>query len=240
MNVSALPTVYVFVEPQELHTYKFTYPNLEIVDIMQSNQGITFVRNLIRRFAEDYFPNGSYWMLDDDISDFYCRQGNKMVKMHALEILYGAESLFRQENAWLGALDYQQLAWSASHTFHSNSFCDVAVWHDTALTHGMRYRPEAEGKEDRDFAMQVVKAGGRTIRSTLHAFAAPKNGSNAGGLSEMFYAQAGREEECVDALVKLWPGVVTKIRKEDGRVDAKINWRDIRSGQGNVLEAFGL
>lgn len=230
-------TVYLFVEPQELHTYTFNYPRLNIVDIMQSNQGITFVRNLIRRFAEEYqFPY--YWMLDDDITDFYLRDGQKMIKSDVVTVLQEAEVVFIQQQAWLGALDYQQLAWSATRPWIEDSFCEVCGWNDTRLTMGLRYRPEVEGKEDRDFAMQVLKAGGKNVRSTLHAFAAPKNGSNAGGLSESFYGVDGKEEQCVDELIKLWPGVVVKIRKDDGRVDARINWKDIKSGQKSVYDMF--
>lgn len=47
-------------------------------------------------------------------------------------------------------------------------------------------------------------------------------------------------EACVDALVRLWPGVVTKIRKDDGRIDAKINWKDIKSGQQSIQSIFGI
>jgi hypothetical protein len=230
---------YIFVEPQELHTYQFTYPNLMIIDIMQTNQGITFVRNLIRRFAEEY-EMPSYWMMDDDVQDFYFRKGQRMVRADMIPVLHAAETVFVEQGAWLAALEYQQLAWSATRPFIVDSFAEVCGWNNTKLTHGLRYRPEVEGKEDRDFAMQIIKQGGKTIRSTLHAFAAPKNGSNAGGLKEIFYDIQDREEACVDALVKLWPGVVTKIRKEDGRVDARINWKDIKSGQQSIQEMFGI
>lgn len=229
---------YIFVEPQEIHTYKFTYPNLQVVDIMQSNQGITFVRNLIRRFAEEY-QMPKYWMCDDDVSDFYLRQGTKMIKSDVVTVLHQAELMFLENKVWLGALEYQQLAWSANKPFIENSFAEVCGWNDTNLTMSLRYRPEVEGKEDRDFAMQIIKAGGKTMRSTLQAFAAPKNGSNAGGLKEIFYDISGREEQCVDALVEMWgAGVVTKYVKEDGRVDAKINWKNIRSGQQSVFDIF--
>ena len=232
--------VYVFVEPQEIHTYAFNYPNLEVVDIMTTNKGITHVRNLIRRFAEDYSFE-KYWMMDDDVSGFYLRDGTKMIATSMDIVLQAAEASFVAKGAALGGLDYQQLAWSATKDANENSFCDVAVWCDVAQLMGMRYDPVVEGKEDRDFAMQVVAAGLKTMRTTLQAFAAPKNGSNAGGLKELFYDQSGREEACVDAMLKKWGGgVITKIVKPDGRIDAKINWKAIKSGQKSVFDMFNM
>lgn len=214
----------IFIESHEYHTYSFNFPNATLKVLPLSNQGITYVRNHIKKTSED-LKDEKYWIFDDDITGLYYREGSKMVKCGA-EVLEAAEYCLR--GFALGSLDYQQFAWSATKNIVQNSFCDVAVLVDNNLTYGLRYRPMVEGKEDRDFAMQVIKSGQRTARTTLQAFAAPKNGSNSGGLKEIFYDLDGREEKCSTAMVELWgTEICVPITKKDGRKDVKIHWEKI-------------
>lgn len=222
----------IVVEPQDYEAYNKVYKGNFIV-LPDNNQGISYVRNYIRNHAEENALK-SYWMIDDDVSDLYHREGTKMVK-DTLGVLRKAEEEFIFQEVALGSLEYQQLAWSASKPFVFNSFCDVCVWVDVEKTKGLRYRPYAEGKEDRDFAMQVIKSGEQTARTTLYAFAAPANGSNAGGLKETFY-DIGKELQCVDRMIELWGDKVCQpIVKKNGRRDVKINWKEINSTQNYLF-----
>ena len=79
--------------------------------------------------------------------------------------------------------------------------------------------------------MQVIKLGQKTARTTLFAFSAPANGSNAGGLKEIFY-DLGKELICVNRMVELWgDNICVPIVKENGRNDIKIIWDKINSTQ---------
>jgi hypothetical protein len=128
-------------------------------------------------------------------------------------------------------LEYGQFAWSQTKPFVFNSFCDCCVFVDNTKIFGLRYRAYLEGKEDRDFAMQVVKSGNKTARTTLYAFNAPTNGSNAGGLKEIFY-DAGKELQCVERMIETWGNnICIPITKENGRQDVKIMWNEINSNQ---------
>ena len=112
-----------------------------------------------------------------------------------------------------------------------NSFCDSCVFVDNTKLNGLRYREYLEGKEDRDFAMQVIKLGQKTARSTLYAFNAPTNGSNAGGLKEIFY-DLGKEKICVERMIETWgENICVPIIKKSGRNDIKIMWNNINSNQ---------
>jgi hypothetical protein len=218
----ALPFT-VICEPQEFHTYASFYP--QVVQLPESNKGITYARNFIRTLAED-LKVPEYWICDDDIDGLYERQGKKMIRNTAKYVMEGAEVVMNGFKVY--ALEYQQLAWSASKAEVYNSYLDVCVHFDTEATRGLRYDPAVEGKEDRDFAMQLVKLEFTTARSTLFAFSAPKNGSNAGGLKEIFY-DAGREQLCVEAMVNKWgPMRVTPVIKKDGRRDVKIHWDKLK------------
>lgn len=219
-------TCTVVVEQEDRATYMAKFPQLSFLTLPESNMGITYVRNFIKKYAED---NSIYkhWMIDDDLSAFYIRLGARMVKTPFNEVLKKAEQQFGK-GFGIAALDYQQLAWSATYDLIKDGYAEVCVLTDNTKTFGMRYRLEAEGKEDRDFAMQCIAAGYGTLRSTLYAFAAPANGSNSGGLKEIFYDIDQRENQCVESMISLWGNEVCYRQiKPNGRIDLKILWNKI-------------
>jgi hypothetical protein len=222
--------VNLVVEPQELSLYQDEYADcFNYLTLPKGGQGITYVRNYIKELSER-LGMCYYWQLDDDISALYQRTGQKLQRV-GHEALACAAEVFKKEGIALGALEYRQYAWSANKSLILNSFCDVCVYVDNGLTNGMRYDPRVEGKEDRDFAMQVIQRGLKTARLTDYAFSAPPNGSNAGGLKDIFY-DAGREQQCAEAMVKKWGANICNLHtKLNGRVDVKINWANISSKQ---------
>ncbi len=223
----------VIVEPQDYKNYKNKFSNFNLIELPKNNGGITYVRNFIKDYTEKIGLE-YYWQIDDDINGFYIRENTKLIKSN-FEILNKAKEQFIKNNIALGALEYRQFAWSASKEIIFNSFCDSCVYVDNTKTNGLRYRPYVEGKEDRDFAMQVIKSGKKTGRTTLYAFSAPANGSNNGGLKEIFY-DLGKEDICVSRMVELWGDNICKpIKKENGRNDVKIMWNEINKNQ---LELF--
>lgn len=238
-NESHPEGVILFVEPQEEQIYRLQYQNLKIVPIGLRDQGLSYVRNFIYQYAIgneiDYF-----WMHDDDIKDFFRREGNKMIKLDTpYPFLVEMENRFIHQGFYHAGLEYQQFAWSATAPFVLNSFCDNAVWFNMKLLKTILptppYRKELKVKVDRDFCMQVIAGGGITARSTELAFATPADGSNTGGLKELVYDKPGWEEEAVDQLIKIWGvNVVTKFTKPTGRVDARINWKALNSSQQSI------
>lgn len=226
--VVGVENVIVVVEPQDYEKYKAAHPNLDIITLPENDKGIAYVRNYIKERA-----GSPYWQLDDDISGLFYREGTKMVR-GGFEILdLAAKAL---AGCAVGALEYRQFAWSATRDMVENSFCDVCVYVDPHLTKGLQYREYVQGKEDRDFAMQAIRSGQKTGRTTLYAFSAPPNGSNKGGLKETFYDVNGREQECAKRMVELWgPHICHMIVKPGGRNDVKIMWNEINSQQTKLL-----
>jgi hypothetical protein len=215
----------IVVEPQDYEAYKNKFQEHKIIALPENNKGITYVRNFIKQYTEQ---NGLqyYWQLDDDITGIYHREDTKLIKSGYSNLL-DAKLQFEQNNIALGALEYRQFAWSASKPLVNNSFCDSCVYVNNVLTNGLRYNVYVEGKEDRDFAIQVISKNLKTARTTLYAFSAPPNGSNAGGLKEIFY-DIGKESKCADRMVEVWgENICQKIIKDTGRVDVKINWNNI-------------
>lgn len=219
----------VVIEPQDELAYKNKFPNFNFIVLPINNGGITYVRNFIKNYAGTIGMN-NYWQLDDDITGIFSREGTKLNR-GGFDLLLKAQQQFIDNDIALGALEYRQFAWSATKEIIYNSFCDSCVWVDNTKLQGIKYREYVEGKEDRDFAMQVIKSGNKTGRTTLFAFSAPPNGSNAGGLKEIFY-DCGKEETCVQRMIEIWgDSVCIPIVKTTGRKDVKILWNQIQSNQ---------
>jgi hypothetical protein len=219
----------VVVEPQDYENYKLKYPKFNYLVLPKNNGGITYVRNFIKQYTENNSID-NYWQLDDDLTGLFYREGTKLIRTD-FDALKQAQIQFKNNSIALGSLEYRQFAWSATKDMVLNSFCDSCVFVDNTKLKGLTYREYVEGKEDRDFAMQVIKLGQKTARTTLFAFSAPANGSNAGGLKEIFY-DLGKELICVNRMVEIWgDNICVPIVKENGRNDIKIIWDKINSNQ---------
>jgi hypothetical protein len=222
-------SITVVVEPQDYEKYKNKYKSFNYLVLPINNGGITYVRNFIKQYTEEN-SIATYWQLDDDLTGFFNREGTKLIRT-GFDSLHSAQLQFKTNKIALGSLEYRQFAWSASKEMILNSFCDSCVYVDNSKITGLRYRDYVSGKEDRDFAMQVIKFGQNTGRTTLYAFSAPANGSNAGGLKEIFY-DLDKEKIAVERMVELWGNqICVPIIKESGRNDIKIMWNKINSNQ---------
>ncbi len=221
--------VSVVVEPQEEGAYRAAYPNATLVVLPQDNGGITFVRQFILQRMRDWGTGGWFWMLDDDIKAFYRVVNKRCVKTPMPEVLAAAEAQFATDSLIAqGALEYQQFAWSAARPLKLNGYCDVAVILNVDRTKTANYCQEVAGKEDRDFTIQLLANGWRTARATHCAFAAPKNGSNPGGLSD-WYADRDRELAVTERMIAKWGRDICQLKvKPDGRPDCGINWRHFK------------
>jgi hypothetical protein len=215
----------IFVEPQEVAEYRACNPEHIISALDKSGQGIAYVRQQILEFFR-VTTHPWFWMLDDDISGFFVSDGKKNARRTAHEVLSAAETLLTAvKDLAQGALEYQQYAWSAKKPIKLDTFCDVAVFVNVNRTRQLSYRPEVAMKEDRDFTMQCIRAGWRTARTSQLSFAAPKNGSNEGGLFDDYKAK--KEAATSQRMVEIWPGICELHTKDDGRPDVKIDWKKL-------------
>lgn len=213
--------VHLFVEPQDADKYQGCYPNADLHVLPENDKGISFVRNFILNFARIQGWDW-YWMLDDDISNTYEVINKRCVKIPLNEALSKAEPLITGEpQVAIGSLEYQQYAWSAAKPKKYNSYCDVAVLISVSATKYFNYRDHC--KEDRDFVLQALSLGWRSMRTCWIGFSVPKNGSNKGGLFDAY--ASGLETHWSSAMVGMWPGICALNTKPDGRPDVKVNWK---------------
>lgn len=210
----------VVVEPQEQSAYKKRWP---VLVLPENNQGISYVRNWILKTH----PSGWFWMLDDDISQFYIKGTTALIKADARSALVGAGKFFlHRPYVGQAALEYKVFSFLAKPTklLVWNSYCDVAVCVNKDQVKMLKYRKEANLKEDRDFTLQILASGLKTMRVALYSFGCPSIGSNPGGLRPV-YQTDGSEHKAILKMEELWPGVCRRIVKPNGKEDVKINWK---------------
>jgi len=235
LTIGAQKNLYIVVEPQELELYKNTMPEFNYLVLDANNNGLAYARNFIKKHTEQNNEQ-NYWLLDDDISNFYYREGTKLIKQDAILCLQKAQEMFIENNIALGAIEYRQYAWSASKPLNKNTFCDCVVWVDNTKTKGLYCNEELKLKIDRDFSIRVINSGQQTARNTLFAFSTPPNGSNKGGLKEMAYDVKDLEKQMCLKMVGIWgENICQHIVKKDGRNDLKIHWKNILSKQQTLF-----
>ena len=220
--------VRVFVEPQDVLPYAAQHQHAKLVSLPEDDQGLPYARNWITDWMRQYHGTGWFWMLDDDFTGFYRGDGSKVARVSAAEALRGAQAVIDYPHVAMGALEYQQYAWGTKPP-HYRDFGHVdnaTAIHTGRVTPEIRWRDQLILKSDRDLMLQVIRKGWTIRRSTQWAYAAPKEGSNAGGLHDTY--ESGVEREMSARLIALWPGVCTWKIKSDGRPDVRINWKRAR------------
>jgi len=228
-----LIAVNLVVEPQDWYQYHKKYSNTHnIIVLPENNMGITYVRNFIKKHASENVPQTFFWMMDDDVK--FHQVVNKKVKNVDNFIFLDKLTSINTKYAQI-AFEYQQFAWSQEKQFSENSYCDVAVAINLELTKNIWYDEDVQLKEDRDFTIQCIKNGYKTIRYNDFCVSCPANGSNEGGLKDV-YQQSGRELQACENMRKKWGEDICNIQiKPSGRTDLKIHWKNITSNQQSLF-----
>jgi hypothetical protein len=214
----------IFVEPQEFEEYAESYPELGVFNIGQNDRGLPFVRQYMLEYA---LKIGAYlyWNLDDDVKLYEVIEGKCVPADYT--VLYKAQQFFENDNEVAQAgLEYRQFAWSSTKPYSYNSYCDCVVAIKPFLCKDLSFDNDVLLKLDRDFTIQVIKAGFKTMKINKYAFSSPENGSNKGGLYDVY--KQNIEVSNSKAMEDKWGiDICRHIVKPNGRNDVKINWKNI-------------
>lgn len=221
----------IFVEPKDYNRYCTENYSKKIVVLPENDGGITLVRNFILKYAKD---NGDKYfaMVDDDLTGLNFWFNDKTRKLKAEEFLPLLEAeVSKLDGRGIIGLQYGQFMGKGYTNF---THCDVFVVINTALSDlGCKYDKEITLKEDRDFTMQCISKGKGVTRINFLGFNCPANGSNAGGLKEV-YSEKGREILACERFKQKWnnEGYCEIIKKDSGRTDLKINYKALARDKG--------
>ncbi len=218
---------YIIVEPQDIEKYEHFKDNFNILVLEKNDQGLYYVRDFTKNYAEKTKTKW-YWVIDDDISKFYRTENKKNKPITPNEALTSAEELFSSMPIALGALEYQQYAWSQTKLFKINSYADCVVCFNVEKTKKYNYDLQFKLKGDRDITLQIMADKQYVMRALQISFSCPKFGSNKGGLFEV-YNKEKLEKDMAELLMNKWGNryvIIQKKKTNDGiRYDAKINWK---------------
>ena len=204
---------HLILEPQDIDKYSKWKDYYKILNLQKNDQGLPFARDFGKNYAENN-KSKWYWLIDDDITRFYKTENKKNKHITPEEALSSAQDLFNVMPVALGALEYQQYAWSQKKPFKLNSYADCVVCFNVERTKKYKYDLKFKLKQDRDMALQI-------------SFACPSYGSNKGGLHEIY--KQNLEKVCAEQLMNKWGSKYVSIQIKDHnqgqRYDAKINWK---------------
>ena len=85
--------LFLIVEPKEYDRYKYNYKGFNIIQLPLNDMGLAYARAFTKQTSIDMGIK-NYWVLDDDISYFYKRNGTKLVRQNWGEMLNRCKELF--------------------------------------------------------------------------------------------------------------------------------------------------
>lgn len=219
----------LIVEPHEVEAYRQLLTTLNacgtVVSLPKSHQGISYARNFILDLAP---ADGWFWVMDDDIQGFF-RAINRINSSIGPRELHSEvlQRMQKHPNATVYSIDYPFYAWQyGDEAVAINSYNNIAVLFNRArLDQSIRYRFQI--REDYDFTLQVILAGGTTIRFRNLSYKVPRMAVAAGGMTDYY---SNKKDDIVlqnKAFLKIWPSVSREVVKGTGdqqRLDMNIKW----------------
>jgi hypothetical protein len=214
-----------FIEPQEFDLYNV--PNK--VSIEKDNQGISYVRNFILRYAK---KNNHNWiiMCDDDIKSFTEYRNKKNIKIDA-DIWNKIFEKVKKLPFELYGINNQQFIWTAKQDYVINKASVEAVI--LMNTEKIDWIYDKNTKEDKDFVMQTIKNGYGVIKFLKIGFNTPKVGSNKGGLHEKYKNK--NDYKWAEKITKKWYPY-TKLYKTNKKIDVRINYKEFAKSLNKIVK----
>jgi hypothetical protein len=203
------------VEKEDLEEYKSVFPNAEYLVLPESNQGIIYARNEIKKNAEKR-SSEYHWQIDDDIRGTCFSINAKETNLPITQALSVAESCVQSyEN--IGSIGLRHMAFSRTEK-HTIGFNKIVYTIQLLKTNTDIYFRD-NTIEDVDYTLQLLNKGFCTVVLNRLLFKAPSTGSEVGGNTEIEHT---REKRLLRAqnTANYWPEAKWKIK--DTSVGAKL------------------
>lgn len=205
------------VEPQE---EKF-FIGKNYVVLPENDKGISFSRNWIMDFSR---KNGYDYIvqIDDDVNSFWRKYGNRNKKDN--KCFLDALKTFIEYKGYCG-LEYKQISWCQNNEFSYNHSVEVCLMmYLPCIPEEIRF--DSKSKEDKDFAIQLIIKGFETMKMNEFSFSVPTVGTNDGGLHDWYASK--KDSDASYYMLEKWGKDIISIKfKNDGRIDAMVNWKAV-------------
>lgn len=209
----------LFVEPQESKVYKEIYPNNEIVILPENDKGISYVRNYILNYYDCVV-----FVLDDDITKIYSKQGKKLKKIEDISDFINACLTCIKKGYKQVTISFKASNWMHDGLFKINTRCWCINVFDCSLK-DIRYDSKSDVFEDYDFTAQLISKGYKNISLYNFAFDCRTMGTNEGGWQ--LFDRKSKSATAFKYLMNKWgPQVITSRKnKVTGLQEVQFNWR---------------
>lgn len=179
--------VLIFVEPQEIKSYRIFHPDYTFVDIQKSDQGVSYARNYIL----DYMGNQNFIMADDDYEVFGKRisDGHYRDLKNPKEIIVELDKNLEKYVAC--GIAEQTFAYYENRfnleRFHVNRhklYDFYSIRGSWIQKHGIRYDENLKEGEDIDFTLMILIHDGTIAIDYLYSKQKKSYFINEGGLEK--------------------------------------------------------
>lgn len=208
-------------DEQSLYRERYGWPVIE-----QEGTGIGNARQTCLQHARA-MGHERFWMLDDDVTGAFVRSGTRFEKSTIGRIIDLMESAVELS----GSRDYVTMF---GPNFRHRAWSGPPAEMDAHLRNFVCLRTDVPGdywphvKEDLDMVLQIITAGGHTVRFNFVAFDSPRMGTTEGGCWDDYLT--GALDAASMALASRWPGLVeVKLDDASGMVTNRVNWRAVRA-----------
>lgn len=210
----------------EVRQFKAKYPYL---NVLETPAGIHATRQAILDHARKDDPIAL--MLDDDLPTWCHRlpNSNKYVKANDEQIIHHFDEFAKRMKGYAhGAIGHRLFCQEQDPIYH-NSRMLRALAYNTDKTGSAKFRLRV--MEDFDMALQLMTTGHASIIYNAMVQDQRENNS-AGGCSA--YRTPELQAKAARELARLWPGIVTVVRRApkrgwvgfgEERIDVRVNWR---------------
>jgi len=209
------------VEPQDEKAYRATNAK-NIITLPLNDQGLCYARNFVLDHAKS-MGHKWFWMIDDDISSMGIVVNKRVQKQPATVVIDAAQQIIAQPNCAIGAMQYQQFAWSATKPIKAHARCESVVAIHAERIGDLRYRFRL--KHDKDMVGLVHDRCMISIRSEWTAFA-NKFSDNPGGLHSDYEARI--DENAAREVFAAWGAQRARMEPNSrDRLDVLLDYRGI-------------
>jgi hypothetical protein len=208
----------IVVEPSEYERYADVIDRRKIIaapeNFSERGQGSIPVRNFIWEMAIAE-GHARYWLIDDNIVNFYRLNLNRRIPVASGTIFKCAEDFTdRYENVALSG--FNNIAFAPDRSQKIAPFVlNTRIYSITLINNAIPYRWRGRYNEDTDICLRALKDGWATIQ--FNAFLADKATTMkmGGGNTDTIYNTGDKRREFAESLVSQHPDVAKVVWKFD-------------------------
>ena len=243
----------IVVEPQELENYAKSIPREKIVVLpekyLNKNQGSIPARNFVHHL--NYAWVDAYWILDDNIVDYFWVDNNERYKVRdAIAFRMVEDCMDNFDNCYLSAHQYKMFSPPTDYRnvvqYNGRVFSSILIRTDIETLNDEGDIWRGKYNEDVDLSLRILKKGLPTLLLTSLTCDKERTGSSKGGNTDSIYQEDGNgsgvaktnalleeHSDCID-VIERYGRTHHKIKTEMFEKNKLIKIKDFKEHKYNI------